>query len=231
MNLPDKTMEAQNQSQIDDYRRLGPATLGPWSSHIWRHDPRHLAFLLSRYKFVAKMLTRRNRVLEVGCGDAVGTPIVLQTVGHVHGVDFEPLVLNDAIERYRREGVTNATFSIHDMIQMSLPGTFDAAFSLDVIEHIPPEKEDEFLDNIVRSLQEHGVLILGTPNITSNQYASAASKRGHVNLKSADALHELLSARFHNVFIFSMNDEVVHTGFHPMAQYLMAMGVGVRSID
>lgn len=27
---------------------------------------------------------------------------------------------------------------------------------------------------------------------------------------------------FHNVFMFSMNDEVVHTGFHPMAHYLLA---------
>ena len=28
---------------------------------------------------------------------------------------------------------------------------------------------------------------------------------------------------FNNVFIFSMNDEVVHTGFFPMAQYLIAV--------
>jgi hypothetical protein len=27
----------------------------------------------------------------------------------------------------------------------------------------------------------------------------------------------------HNVFIFSMNDEVVHTGFHPLAHYLRAL--------
>jgi hypothetical protein len=33
---------------------------------------------------------------------------------------------------------------------------------------------------------------------------------------------------FQNVFVFSMNDEVVHTGFSPMAHYLFAMGVGVR---
>ena len=25
---------------------------------------------------------------------------------------------------------------------------------------------------------------------------------------------------FHNVFVFSMNDEVIHTGFQPMAHYL-----------
>jgi hypothetical protein len=28
---------------------------------------------------------------------------------------------------------------------------------------------------------------------------------------------------FHSVFMFSMNDEVVHTGYHKMAHYLFAV--------
>ena len=31
------------------------------------------------------------------------------------------------------------------------------------------------------------------------------------------------------VIIFSMNDEVVHTGFHKMANYVFAIGAGKRS--
>jgi len=31
---------------------------------------------------------------------------------------------------------------------------------------------------------------------------------------------------FHEAFIFSMNDEVVHTGFYPLAHYLFALCVG-----
>ena len=223
-----ETKEVQNQAQIDDFRRLGPATLGPWTSHIWRSDPRHLGFLLARYKFVSKMLAGRASVLEVGCGDAVGTPVVLQTVGAVHGIDFEPLVVSDAIARYGREGCDRATFGVHDMLTAPLAQTFDAAFSLDVIEHIPQAQETLFVDHVVQSLSEHGVFIMGTPNITANAYASPASKAGHINLKSAETLHSLLSRSFHNVFLFSMNDEVVHTGYSPMAHYLLGMGVGVK---
>jgi 2-polyprenyl-3-methyl-5-hydroxy-6-metoxy-1,4-benzoquinol methylase len=222
------TKELQNQSQIEDYRRLGPATLGPWTSHIWRQDPRHMCFLLARYKFVAKMLAGKGNVLEIGCGDAVGTPIVLQTVGAVHGIDFEPLVLDDARERYQREGVEKASFSLHDITSAPVPGAFEAAFSLDVIEHIPAHLEAAYLDNICASLAPQGICILGTPNVTADRYASPASKEGHINLKSAQTLHELMARRFHNVFDFSMNDEVVHTGFGPMAHYLLAVGVGVK---
>lgn len=224
-----ETKELPNQSQIDDYRRLGPVTLGPWTSHIWRSDPRHLLFLLSRYKFVAKMLAGRDRVLEVGCGDATGMNLVLQTVRHVHGVDCEPLVLADASERYRNEGLNNASFGVHDMTECHIREEFEAAYALDVIEHIERKKERTFIKNIASSLTEHGVLILGTPNITASQYASEKSMEGHVNMKSARGLCELLAERFQNVFLFSMNDEVVHTGFEPMAHYLLGMAVGVKA--
>jgi 2-polyprenyl-3-methyl-5-hydroxy-6-metoxy-1,4-benzoquinol methylase len=228
MSAITQTKEAQNQSQVDDYSRLGPATMGPWTSHIWRHDPRHIGFLLARYKFVAKMLEGQDKVMEVGCGDAVGTPVVLQTVKNVHGIDFEPLVLNDAIERYKREGIVNATFAVHDMLNGPVNGKFDAAFSLDVIEHIPFKDEPTFIDNIVASLKQYGVLIIGTPNITANEYASEGSKAGHINLKSSATLRAALMRRFHNVFMFSMNDELVHTGYAAMAHYLIGVGVGVK---
>jgi len=223
-----KTKETQNQSQIDNYNNLGPSTMGPWTSHIWRSDPRHLVFLLSRYKFVSKMLLGKNKVLEVGCGDAFGTPIVESTVGKLHCIDFEPLVLKDAIERYSKLENYNVSFSVHDILEKPHEDNHNAAFSLDVIEHIPSDKEDLFIDNIVESLTDDGILIIGTPNITADQYASPASKAGHINLKSAETLTMLLSKKFENVFIFSMNDEVVHTGFSPMAHYLFTMGVGIK---
>jgi hypothetical protein len=51
---------------------------------------------------------------------------------------------------------------------------------------------------------------------------------GHINMKSADSLKDLLAQYFHNVFIFSMNDEMVHTGFYPMAHYLMALAIEIK---
>ena len=223
-----ETREAQNQPQIDTYRAAGPATMGPWTSHIWRSDPRHLAFLLARYKFCAKLLEGKQRVLEVGCGDAFGTRVVLQTVGSVHAIDFEPLVLDDARERLAAEGETRVSFESCDLTLAPPTGRFDAAFSLDVIEHVPPDQEAVFLDHICASLERDAVLIVGTPNLCAQQYASEASRAGHINLKTAATLRDWLARRFVNVFSFSMNDEVVHTGYAPMAHYLLALAVGLR---
>jgi len=92
-----------------------------------------------------------------------------------------------------------------------------------VIEHIPPEKEYTFIFNLWASVAEHGVLIIGSPSLESQAYASPQSKIGHVNCKSGCALKLLLERYFHTVFLFSMNDEVIHTGFYPMAHYLFAL--------
>ncbi len=114
------------------------------------------------------------------------------------------------------------------MIAAPIKGPFDAAYSLDVIEHIPSPLENRFVGNIATSLKPNGILLMGTPNIEAHRFASEGSRLGHVNLKSGDTLSALLAQFFENVFIFSMNDEVVHTGFTPMAHYLTAMGVGPK---
>ena len=45
--------------------------LGPWTSYSLLEDPKHMSFVLARYKFVAKMLKQNGRTLEVGCGDGL----------------------------------------------------------------------------------------------------------------------------------------------------------------
>lgn len=219
-----KTRERQYQFQVTHEAEHGRARLGMMTSAAWHQDPRRLLFLLSRYKFVAKMLAGCERVLEVGCGDAFGTPLVRQDVKSVCAVDFDPLFVNDVNERM--DGPFSFECRVHDILTGPVPSPFDAAYSLDVIEHVAAEDEDAFVRNIARSLTDDGVLILGTPSLQSQAYASPASKEGHINCKDAPALRQLSKKHFRNVFLFSMNDEVVHTGYYPMAHYLFSLCVG-----
>ena len=70
-----------------------------------------------------------------------------------------------------------------------------------------------YLANLCDSLTDDGLLIIGTPSLESQLYASPLSKEGHINCKSSDELKALLEKYFTHVFMYSMNDEVVHTGF------------------
>lgn len=223
-----KTREPQYQFEVEMALRDGFARFGIMSNQRWRDDPRGVLFVLARYKFVAKMLSGLNRVLEIGCADAFGTRIVQQEVKTVTATDFDPVFIEDARERMAHEGWMCET-RLHDILSGPVPpGGYDAAYSLDVFEHISPRQEDEFVGNISRSLTRTGVAVIGSPSLQSQAYASASSKAGHVNCKDGKEYKHVMERHFTNVFLFSMNDEVVHTGFHPLAHYLFALCVVPR---
>jgi 2-polyprenyl-3-methyl-5-hydroxy-6-metoxy-1,4-benzoquinol methylase len=223
-----KTREPQYQRSIDLVQEKGGLTnLGLMTNQAWQDDPRHLLFTLARYKFVAKMLSGREHVLEIGCADAFGTRLVLQEVKQLTATDFDSTFVEDVLRRM--DNRWRFECKQHDLLEGPFPGSFDGAYALDVIEHIAADRETQFVHNIVRSLTAHGVLILGSPSIQSQTHASPPSKAGHVNCKDGRGLRALLARFFHNVFVFSMNDEVVHTGYFPLAHYLIGIGCTFRA--
>ena len=224
----EELLSATNETREPQYNRclelrdsIGLTSLGLMTNQVWYDDPRRLTFLLARYKFVAKMLAGCRNVGEVGCGDAFGTRVVLQEVPDVTVYDFDPLFIQDILSRRDKKWPLKA--EVHDIIAGPLPRKHEALFSLDVIEHIAPRDEDAYLANLCASLTENGMLMIGTPSLESQAYASPPSKAGHINCKTGPQLKALLEKYFVHVLIFSMNDEVVHTGFSPMAHYLFAL--------
>lgn len=215
------TKEPQYQALLDHREDKGLARLGIMNNQVWHDDPRRLVFTLARYKFVSKMLSGKKRVLEVGCGDAFASRIVKQEVEHLSVIDFDPLFIGDV--ESRKDPAWPMSCSVHDMLGGAFPETFDAIYSLDVLEHIPEEFEDRFVQNALQSLLPNGAAIIGMPSLESQKYASPQSKEGHVNCKSGKIFKRFMEKYFNNVFLFSMNDEVVHTGFSPMAHYLLAV--------
>jgi hypothetical protein len=224
--LPERTKDPVNQPGHDKQAALGPTTLGCLSNWMWHDDPRRMLFSMARYKFVAKMLSGRKNVLELGCGDAFNAPIVLQEVERLTVSDFDPLYIHDAVRRMRPPWTFNAF--VHDLLSSdSIPwGPYDGIYALDVFEHIPVASEHAVLRKMVDALDVNGALIIGMPSLESQPHASAASKAGHVSCKSMSELRELMGGYFHHIFMFGMNDEVLHTGFAPMCHYIIALCCG-----
>jgi len=221
-----KTKEPQYQTLIDLNNKKGLNQLGLMMNEVWNGDPKRLAFVLSRYKFIAKMLAGYVNVLEVGCGDAWPARIVKQAVTNLTVSDFDPIFIDDAKRRDDPEWPID--YLLHDMTESPVDEKFDAVYSVDVLEHIDPNNESAFLSNICQSLQPQGMAIIGIPSIESQPYASQASKQGHINCKTGSDFKQCMSAYFHHVLLFSMNDEVVHTGYDKMAHYLFTICCGLK---
>lgn len=206
-------------STVED--ELGLVSLGPMSSFTWNTDPKRLLFVLSRYKFVASILNGEGDVLEVGCGDGFASRIVAQQVRHLTISDIDSKFIKYA------KNCSSKAFPV-DTIVLNLllePSSkkYSAIYLLDVLEHINPCDEDQFLKNIASSLLPNGKVLIGMPSLESQVYASKASKEGHVNCQSKFAFKSNLLNYFSSVFMFSMNDEVVHTGYDKMSHYIFAL--------
>ena len=66
---PREPIEKQYSKYFIDRDNIGNEVLGSMATNRWRSDSKLLGVTLSRYKFVSKMFTGLNSVLEVGAGD------------------------------------------------------------------------------------------------------------------------------------------------------------------
>lgn len=199
-------------------------TLGPSLSADFFHDPKHVGFMLARYKSAGRMLPLdKCDALELGCGEGVGSSVLATYCNSLTCIDSD----RDAIDCANQMDFP-IKFKCADFLGQNF-GTFRAVVSLDVIEHFEARIEDEYLETITGNLTSDGMCIIGTPNESASEYASPESMMAHINLYSPQRLYKLISRYFENTVIFGMNDETFHTGFFPMCHYIMAAGFGKRN--
>jgi len=194
--------------------------LGRYHSYHFLHTPRRILYMMSYYKFAAKILGKNKKIMDVGCGEGLGTWLLAVECGFAKGIDLDEDAITTGKMNWKDERISLTATNFFDINEDG----YDGLVSFDVIEHILPENVHLFWQKVVDCLKHDGVAIIGTPNITSSAYASEITRAGHVNMYSGERLEEEMGRYFTHVFIFGANDEVVHTGFLPMAHYLIAIG-------
>lgn len=195
-----------------------------WSFNIL-NDPKRLAFVLARYRFVAGLVGPGKRILELGCSEGLGGRVLARDAAAYHGIDLDV----EAVESARKnDWPSHVRFDVGDFMGRDL-GAFDVVFSIDVVEHIEHEIEHVFFDTCVRNLADDGLCVVGTPNLTAAPYASASAAIGHVNLFDGKRLTETMERYFHNVFLFGLNDEITHVGYANMCHFLLAVGCNKKA--
>jgi len=206
------------------YNKKNNITLPLNTSALYARDPKAIAFISSRHKFIGKMIEGKKRVLDIGCGDGFGTTIVSQFVKKIIGIDYYQTHINEAKNNFENN-FPNIKFLAKNIFDIDYKNYFDAAYSADVLEHIDKKEEADFMRSACKTLKSDGIFIVGMPSIESQKYASAVNKKEHVNCKTGKSLKKFCENFFKSVFLFSMNDEVVHTGFTPMSQYIICICV------
>lgn len=188
------------------------------------NDPKRFAFVLARYKLARELIPQGASVIELGSSEGLGAPMLAENASLYVGVDLD----KDAIDTAKKNFEEEKYQFIEDDFMGKSYGHFGAVVSLDVVEHIYEQYEDKYFTTLCDNLDQKGVCLVGTPNITSAPYASKASQEGHVNLYDGKRLTVVMQKYFEHVFLFGMNDEVSHCGYYPMSHYLFVLGCGKR---
>ena len=81
-----------------------------------------------------------------------------------------------------------------------------------------------WMRNISLSLEEDGVLALGTQNKLSTRFGNPKNHIDQPNFKTYESLQSLFNKFFKSNIILSMHDETIHTGKRETAQYFIAFG-------
>lgn len=194
--------------------------LGRHIGYWFTNSPRRALHSMSYYKFAARMIGKEKEVLDIGCGEGLGTWLLAKECGKAIGIDIDSGAIQIAQENWTDKAIS---FRCEDMFTMQPGSSYDAVVHFDVIEHIQENHAELFFEKITAHLKTYGIMIVGTPNLYSQQYASEISKKGHVNVYTPDRLENEMRNRFKHVFMFSANDELVHTGFAQLAHYLIAV--------
>lgn len=195
--------------------------LGRYGAYWFHKSPRRMLQALSYYKFAAHLIGKNKRVLDIGCNEGICTWLFGKECGYALGVDFDEEAIETAKANFQGPSVD---FLAGDILKTRIEGNWDAVVNFDVIEHIMPENVSAFMEGILSYLSPHGIAVIGTPSEISQQFASPFARKGHINIYSPERLEEEMRRYFTHVFMFAVNDEVVHTGYLKLAHYLIAVG-------
>ncbi|MFC1896823.1 class I SAM-dependent methyltransferase [Thermodesulfobacteriota bacterium] len=207
------------------YTRYPEISLPPEYAQFIQEDLLRLLVRLARYKFVARMIRHTDRILEVGCGSGLGSIFLSQHCAHVTGLDVKATEVKEALSINRRE---NVTFRLGDFFEFPETERYDVIVALDVIEHMPEEEGQRLVNCMAGHLPPTGMAVVGSPSIHSYPYQGPLSRASHVRCYDQHELAALVDKCFGRTLVFSMNDEMVHTGFSKLAWYYFVLGLVPR---
>src|SRR3990167_3097419 len=147
-------------SKVTDLNLNFELSLGLNYTELLLRDPKRLGFVLSRYKFAAKMLKSCKQIVEIGCGEGIGSLILLsETKADFLGIDFDEKqiayacdVLLPNVSKTQPEWGNRARYECRDLTSSPLTRLADGIVSLDVIEHVDKSEEDIFMANMVNAI-------------------------------------------------------------------------------
>jgi 2-polyprenyl-3-methyl-5-hydroxy-6-metoxy-1,4-benzoquinol methylase len=159
------------------------------------------------YNFCKKFIKGKN-IMEIGCGSAYGTSKLASAAQSILAIDNDSTTIEDNKKRFKRD---NISYVCKDIYKFVTKDKKEAVLSLQVIEHI--KNPHIFLNKITKFLKTNGVVIISTPNGTTQSYNENPY---HYKEYSESELKELLAPYFKKVVIYGVHGDSIIKKYEKM---------------
>lgn len=161
-------------SSFNDLKPGGSGIL-PEETH-----PKFLARHLSAYHFVLPYVSGKD-VLEIGFGDGYGSDFLASRVKSIKAVDVLERNVQLASDKYK---TSNLEFMQMDATELSFDkGLFDIVVSLQVVEHVPENRLDKYMEGIRKVLKKGGIAFISTLNLETNKKSNRPYNKNPFHIK------------------------------------------------
>jgi len=171
---------------------------------------------VARYNFVKKFV-RGKIVLDLGCGIGDGTYELSKYAKKLVGVELDRARLKCAFDNFIK---TNISYLAMDGCFLAFADNiFDVVVSLEVIEHL--EKQDKFLSEIMRILNDGGIAIISTPNKEIVRAEGTRPSSSHIKELTFKEFKVILNKHFSAIELFGQKRGRRIKGISGFAHYVI----------
>ena len=159
-SLPGNTNKAVSEEDVKSF-------YNQFLDHL-KHDhefinPRH-----QKAKETLKNIIRPGmRVLDIGCGTGITSRFIGELGANVVGVDISDKLIEFARNNSAHQKVI---YLVADATQLNLQERFDAITIIDSMEHILPDKLDDYFQAISRHVSEETIIYINIPDGRYQRY-------------------------------------------------------------
>lgn len=153
---------------------------------------------IDRYVFSAELIQKRHSspiVLDIACGKGFGAWILSHAAGRVVAADINREDVDFAKKNFAAAGVD---YLVADAAELPFAeNAFDAAVSLETIEHLDLSEQKKFLSGLKKCVKRGGLIVISTPDhaVWDSQAMHQHDHKQELTKKEL----EILLARFFSV--------------------------------
>ncbi len=158
------------------------------NAHIWTSKKINSFYHEGPFRKFEKLLKAGDRVLDIGCANAIHVPLFLgigKKLKYV-GIDLSKQMVKMAQSRYPQ-----LKFSVADISKYKPVKKFDAFWAAAILMHIPENQIDEVLQNITRIIKPKAYGYVTLPTRRPNEEND--SDKRHFTLYTKEKFKKLVS--------------------------------------